>query len=100
MHDRGYASVELNRRDAHRGDAEAQNFYGAVPAGHDFVWFEAEVENFAGMRVVQCCRALACNIFDVPDGEAFVARQHGGDAVALYIFQCGNKLSFDFIYAN
>ena len=38
---------------------------------------------------------LARNVEQIPDGEAFFARQHGGHAVALYVLHRGAELPVD-----
>ena len=46
--------------------------------------------------VIECLANLAADVEQVPDGEAFLARQHGGNAVALDVFHGGAELAVDF----
>src|SRR6202163_623062 len=39
---------------------------------------------------------LARNVEQIPDGEAFFARQHGGNAIALDVLHRGAELAVDF----
>src|ERR1700681_3597906 len=45
--------------------------------------------------VLQGGANLACYIQQIPDGEAFFARQHGGNAVALDVLHRGAELAVD-----
>ena len=60
----------------------------------------AEIQSLDRPDLAERLRRLASNVFDVPDGKAFVARQHGGDAIALDVFQRCDELPFDLIHAE
>src|SRR5260221_5768257 len=46
--------------------------------------------------LLQAGADLARNVEQIPNGEAFFTRQHGGNAVALDIFHRGAELAVDF----
>ena len=48
------------------------------------------------VRVIESLADLTADIEQIPDGEAFLARQHGLNAVALDVFHGGAELAVDF----
>src|ERR1019366_4201503 len=81
---------------AHAGDAVSQNSDGAVPAAHDLGGLQTIVKYLVGVSVIEAAAHLPADIEQMPDGKSFFAREHGSDAVALYVFHRGAELAVDF----
>src|SRR5689334_10841805 len=77
-------------------NTEAQYLYGAVPSAHDLGWFKTVVELVLRCSVIQAATKLAPDVQQIPNGKSFFAREHCGDAVALYILHRRAELSVDF----
>src|SRR5690242_9120255 len=80
---------------AYRGDAVTQDLYRAVPAAHDLRRLQAVVHDIVRRGVIQSAGQLSSDVEQVPDREAFFARQHRRDAVSLNVFHGGAERAFD-----
>ena len=49
-----------------------------------------------GAGVIEAAAHLPADIEQVPNGKSFLIREHGRDAIALYVFHRGAELAIDF----
>ncbi len=68
---------------AHVGDAIAQDLHHPVPLHHDLGRLQRTMGHALRGSLLQTGANLPRNVEQIPDGEAFLARQHGSHAVAL-----------------
>src|SRR5208283_1145863 len=80
---------------AHVGDAVAEEFNQPIPLHQDLGGLERTMGHTFGGGLFQSGANLTRDVEQIPDGEAFFARQHGSDTVALDVLHGGAELAVD-----
>ena len=96
MQNGGCLARQRRFQQSHPGNSKGKDFHRAVPLHHHLCRLEAVVDDCARPGVIERLANLTTDVQQVPDGETFLARQHGRNAAPLHVLHRRAELSVDF----
>src|SRR5215471_21721551 len=95
MQEGRHSLSQVLREISHARYTKAEDLHRSIPATHDLGGLQAVMHKLVGTGVVETVAELAADIKQVPNRKAFLARQHGGNAVALDVLHGRAVLAFN-----